>query len=450
MKRRRRFGVQKVEECGIWLDTEELKRKKVKAHSIAEFLNPLSRSKYNINVAVNFTQTTSPQRCVKQTSVSSFFFPKSKGNPRSHPSASSLQAVDTASPFTATTEEGRLADQPELIIDPDSHGGSFGCHILVDGREVGADTDPDIDTASPRSTAHLNTAVTHEEKAPPLTRHSSHKAAVQNYIDSGVHGLQSRTTGQTAASTEAPILPPDDGTQPDFTQDSQGNKVISHRESAWSAAEIYTPAQGAWSEADPDTLRTEHFRAESLGFLTSTPQTTSRAPGLSERKAVFSPKRPNSDRDKGSPLDNKENMSGPALSGFVGTRKSRPSWSRTLLPLSRLSPQQCANVPRDVPLDFKGLSSDHCELSMLFSQDSQGNRVICHRGVNGRRREGAGPSSQGHKGGNGRPLIPMSPSNRGLCKSPQAEHHASASFSLLFTQDSDGRAVIKHSSRATS
>lgn len=447
MKRRRRFGVQKVEECGIWLDTEELKRKKVKAHSIAEFLNPLSRSKYNVDVAVNFTQTTSPQRCVKQTSVSSFFFPKSKGNPRSPPSASSLQAVDIASPFTATTEEGRFADQPELIIDPDSHGGGFGCDTLVGGREVGADTD----TASPRSTAHLNTPVTREEQAPPLTRHSSHKAVVQNYIDNGVHGLQSRTTGQTAASTEGLILPPDDGTQPDFTQDSQGNRVISHRESVWSAAEMYAPVMGAWSEADHDTLRTEHFRAELPSFLTSTPQTTSRTPRLSERKAVFSPKKLNSDRDKGSPLDDKENMSGPALSGFVGTRKSRPSWSRTPLPLSRLSPQQCANVPRDEPLDFKGLSSDHCELSMLFSQDSQGNRVICHRGVNGRRRDVVGHSSQGHKGGSGHPLIPMSPSNRGLCKSPQAEHHAaSASFSLLFTQDSDGRAVIKHSSRATS
>ncbi|XP_078284035.1 aurora kinase A- and ninein-interacting protein [Rhinoraja longicauda] len=432
MKRRRRFGIQKVEECGIWLDTEELKRKKVKAHSISEFMNPLSRSKYNIDVALNFTQTRSTQRCVKQTTVSSFFFPKSKDNTRSLPGACSLQVVDTASPFTGTTDEGRLVDQPKLIIGPDSHGGGFGCNTLVDGGEMW-EVSPDTDTASPRSTAYLNTTVTAEEQAPPLTQHIAAAGT-----DSGTHGLQSRTTGQTAASTEGPILPPDDGSQLDFTQDSQGNRVISHRESVWSAAESYTIVQGAWSDADPDSPCTEHFRAESPGCLTSTLRTTSRAQWSSERKAVFSPKKLNSDRDKRSLLDDKENIGEPALSRFVGKRKSRPSSSRTLLPLGSPSLQHCVNVHRDELLAFKGLTSDQCELSVLFSQDSQGNRVISHRSVD----------SRSHMGDSGRPLVPMSRSNRAVCESPQAEHNAP--FSRLFTQDSEGRAVIKHTSRATS
>uniref|UniRef100_UPI00398EA2F5 solute carrier family 35 member G3-like isoform X1 n=2 Tax=Pristiophorus japonicus TaxID=55135 RepID=UPI00398EA2F5 len=78
MKHKKKLANHKVEECGIWLDTAVLKRRKMEPRPISKLLNPLSRSKYSVEVALNFTQTRVPQPCVIQTTVPSFFFPQSK------------------------------------------------------------------------------------------------------------------------------------------------------------------------------------------------------------------------------------------------------------------------------------------------------------------------------------------------------------------------------------
>nr|XP_046181538.1 aurora kinase A and ninein-interacting protein [Oncorhynchus gorbuscha]XP_046181539.1 aurora kinase A and ninein-interacting protein [Oncorhynchus gorbuscha] len=70
------------EECGVWLDTVDLKEKAKQRRPlrpISKQLNPLARSGgYSLAVALNFTQTKIQIPVNKQTSISSFFTPQRK------------------------------------------------------------------------------------------------------------------------------------------------------------------------------------------------------------------------------------------------------------------------------------------------------------------------------------------------------------------------------------
>ncbi|XP_053531110.1 aurora kinase A and ninein-interacting protein-like [Ictalurus punctatus] len=69
------------QECGVWLDADELRAKKQRklARPISKLLNPLARSGgYSMAVALNFTQTKMEMPVTKQSTISSFFLPQSK------------------------------------------------------------------------------------------------------------------------------------------------------------------------------------------------------------------------------------------------------------------------------------------------------------------------------------------------------------------------------------
>ncbi|KTG39107.1 hypothetical protein cypCar_00010052 [Cyprinus carpio] len=70
----------KEEECGIWLDTKELKEKKQQlTRPISKLLNPLARSgEYSVEVALSFTQTKLNMPVTRQSTISNFFSPKSR------------------------------------------------------------------------------------------------------------------------------------------------------------------------------------------------------------------------------------------------------------------------------------------------------------------------------------------------------------------------------------
>ncbi|XP_069771478.1 aurora kinase A- and ninein-interacting protein [Narcine bancroftii] len=443
MKRRRKYENQKVEECGIWIDTKELKRKRTQAHSISELLNPLSRSKYNIAVALNLTQTKAPQKRVKQTTVSSFFLPKSKGNPGNPPHESRLQAVGTASPFRSTTEEEIYASQPELSVVANPCGDRLDCSTLLGGSEVCPTALREACLGMVENNQQINKASGSVERtswALHHTQQSCHKAATSRVTGE----LQSGTTGETGASTKGPILFPDDSTKLDFTYDSQGNRVISHSESAEPTDENSLPNQGARPCADSETMGTESFRTELLDSATQ--HTTSRAQGLWERKTLLSPKKRNS-----APfLDDKENIFKP----FMGKRKhwNQSSGKKHRLPLGTTSVLHCPSVCHDKPMAFirrQGSPSEQCELSLLFSQDSQGKRVISHRSTEPRSRAAPSNVHSAVIGNIGPPHARLPYLDLALCNSPPPlELEDDIISSPLFTQDSEGQVVIKHSSRA--
>ncbi|CAG5891912.1 unnamed protein product [Menidia menidia] len=68
------------EECGVWLDTLQLKgkaRQKRSARPISKMLNPFAEGGgYSLAVALNFTQTKMEMPKTKQSSISTFFTPQ--------------------------------------------------------------------------------------------------------------------------------------------------------------------------------------------------------------------------------------------------------------------------------------------------------------------------------------------------------------------------------------
>ncbi|XP_043539288.1 uncharacterized protein LOC122544281 isoform X2 [Chiloscyllium plagiosum] len=466
MKRKKKSGNPKVEECDIWLDTRELKRKKVESHSISKLLNPLSRRNHTAEVALNFTQTRAPQQCIKQTTVSSFFFPKAKGKLADPTRISILSAVGAASP-NSVTEKETYTDQPELITDNDFCRDNFGYSTPVGHEERLPSILRAVHCSSEErvplcGTTHGNTTHILNKQAHQMFKEREHSCLkgganinIVEYELPSAHG----TAGVTCASVATPSEPPDDFTQLDFTQDSQGNRVISHRKVTRSPAMNYTSYKGMpvpdgkstdLPAAASEILSMQSFETGLLGKLTSTQQNVNRQKLSKRQEVAHLPKKLNSDCFRDVFSENKENVFGPMLN-FNLASLERPS----------LSPGANSflhhwNVPQgtEVFQQPKTACSDQSVLSLLFSQDSQGNRVISHRRTDSR---------HGVVITNNRNL-PLGV-NGGICYNvPLKEklHHSglwceSSSIAqlkyddtvcpqadLLFTQDSEGYAVIKH------
>ncbi|XP_067879627.1 uncharacterized protein [Heterodontus francisci] len=410
---------------------------------------------------------------------------ESEGKPTNPQHTSSLRAVGAASPGSGKniTEGETYIGQPELLIDSDFHRGSFGCYTLADQQErlptilrtvhcSSEERDP------PRGTTHSNTTLALNEQSYQVSEQRQGFCQDGAGIDIVVHEPPSPrgTADKVSASSDMPNVHPDNLTQLGFTQDSQENRVISHRKVTRSPAVNYSLDKGTpvgegntedWPFAESAILCKQSFEAGLFGPLTSTQQTVNREKGLSERKAaVHSPRKLNSDRDKDLFTENKENVFRPTV--LFSTRKemnfNRTSLKRPLLSSGAPSLLHCSNVPHGAEsLAFKRLKrpcNDQSTLSLLFSQDSQGNRVISHRQTGSRNgvvfpenwNLPLGHCTNAISGGEGCnvPLNMKLPHLDIVCKSTcMAESKYDYMFcpwtDLLFTQDSEGNAVIKHS-----
>ncbi|KAK7899085.1 hypothetical protein WMY93_019938 [Mugilogobius chulae] len=96
-------SVQGEDDCGVWIDTEKLKRKvqkKRSARPISKLLNPFTDGAgYNVAVALNFTQTKMEMPKTKQSSISNFFTCQrrvlNKMSTSGNPNAGTLEASST-------------------------------------------------------------------------------------------------------------------------------------------------------------------------------------------------------------------------------------------------------------------------------------------------------------------------------------------------------------------
>uniref|UniRef100_A0A8C1GG86 Si:ch1073-228h2.2 n=1 Tax=Cyprinus carpio TaxID=7962 RepID=A0A8C1GG86_CYPCA len=102
------------EECGIWLDTKELKEKKQQkqlTRPISKFLNPLARSGgYSVAVALSFTQTKLNMPVTKQSTISTFFSPKSRG--KTFQSCFILPVNENHKRWSASVNTNKNQEQP--------------------------------------------------------------------------------------------------------------------------------------------------------------------------------------------------------------------------------------------------------------------------------------------------------------------------------------------------
>lgn len=191
-----------------------------------------------------------------------------------------------------------------------------------------------------------------------------------------------------------------------FSQDSEGNRVIAHRDASDLLAGETVSASGSGISACRTKEHTGQPHPENTGL------------DLQPRFGADQSKKPRQWCSVNSLIDSTENRN-PALrrdGPWAAAFGSSPRSAAGTQPLRERSHNTSAG-----PAEGQGrMGPPSGPCGQLFTQDSQGNRVIAHRNV---------PSPHRDSDGSGRRL---------------GERQLDECYDLLFTQDSQGNRVIKH------
>uniref|UniRef100_A0A3Q2Z983 Aurora kinase A and ninein interacting protein n=1 Tax=Hippocampus comes TaxID=109280 RepID=A0A3Q2Z983_HIPCM len=251
------------EECGVWLDTVELKGKAKQViddeeqdvRPISKMLNPLAKAAgYSSAVVFNFTQTKTEMPRTKQSFISSYFSPRSK---------SDVASEGNLGPET----DGEMCEDGDAQEHDEEH--NINCEIQEeqpnemekniyrkrqkDEMEQNIEEQQDEMNHSQESSLPLNRnlinfdvseeAFRMEGFSPPKKRarqHDDEDSLVRLFTQDSdgfrviAHRgrrspLKNRNNNiVVAAATRKPMTTPFDVKDVLFTQDSQGNMVIKH------------------------------------------------------------------------------------------------------------------------------------------------------------------------------------------------------------------------------
>ncbi|XP_068015180.1 aurora kinase A- and ninein-interacting protein [Melanerpes formicivorus] len=375
MKRGRRGGsaAPPAGACGVWLDTAELKQ------SPGQPL--LAKPKVSTRVLgrklLSFTQSRASQPRSKQTSISSFFCSQTDERDKENcrPSPSIL-------PEDCKGKGGTLAASPVKIL------------ALLQVEE---------EAQKPSCRAG-------EEKVQAPGRCCAWTAAASAAPLPGSLEAEAQSVSQASCRVgEAAAIPSS------FTQDSEGSQVLAHRlESGLLTADL--PSGGGSRTAG---CRRDREGRQLLPEGLSTRPDSQPSPGANQSKELHQLRSINALADVPEPMK-------PAVrrgrSCAAGGCSSPPGAGRAEPPRERSSTAEPSSPCRE-----------------LFTQDSEGNRVISHRCW----RLLSPPKDQGSS-------LPGSPC-QGSCRaaakrslSGAGEAWAELCHDVLFTQDSQGNRVIKH------
>ncbi|KAM3936079.1 aurora kinase A- and ninein-interacting protein [Leptodactylus fuscus] len=249
MKNKKRTRhVPQPEECGVWLDASQLKKKAHQAviPCTTSRFNPLLRRQPTDSVLVEFTQTKSPQLCTKQTSMYSFFSPA--GNKSKE---FCITDINTLTREASPKREKRTAQETPSVMKLSPIGSSPVMKQIYSDRET-ANNQEDIKLYNMnRNTEKFVNSRQNEnfEKSCDLGKPGNHVgymfndsicSAQQNSLNSP---MTCRTTGFDSKYqynlydsecaqdnyNKPNNFPPHQCESQLFTQDTQGNKVIRHR-----------------------------------------------------------------------------------------------------------------------------------------------------------------------------------------------------------------------------
>ncbi|XP_061752700.1 U2 snRNP-associated SURP motif-containing protein [Nerophis ophidion] len=185
------------EECGVWLDTAQMKgeakQKREQVRPISRLLNPLAKGGYGLAVALNFTQTKMQMPETKQSSIVSFFLPL-------HPAGKSGQRT-TCSPAAEPAPEDQGSVVPGQEAEEPAEENFLGLDKVKDHQEKENSPLAWSSSQSPR---------------PPWRPRSPVKENILSMSRTTVRWSQH---GEEEEEDLAML----------FTQDSEGFRVISHR-----------------------------------------------------------------------------------------------------------------------------------------------------------------------------------------------------------------------------
>ncbi|XP_053561328.1 aurora kinase A and ninein-interacting protein [Bombina bombina] len=240
------------EECGVWLDTSELKRKPqqqtlLRNTSSIRF-HPFAKRKTIDSILLEFTQTPAPPTCTKQTSMISFFTPADKKN--------GLNKVQHSDPSTAIKEAlefGVKSNNTTIINDVHKtcqvKSGSpksvkDACKLMEHqeplesyNKQRNKQTEnkkgqhETVCTLEEMGSFQTNTDIESKENLPPSSdywdlSHRTEKIHPYRIVSDSTGGTlcQEKELSSMQENLNSSLL-----NSQLFTQDSQGNKVICHR-----------------------------------------------------------------------------------------------------------------------------------------------------------------------------------------------------------------------------
>ncbi|XP_072303541.1 uncharacterized protein [Eucyclogobius newberryi] len=359
-------SVQREEDCGVWLDTVKLKGKVQKKRSgrpISKLLNPFTDGAgYNVAVALNFTQTKMEMPKTKQSSISNFFTCQRRVlNKMSTSGGQNEGEQETCSSTTATTS---------------------------------GDFKSDFNNEPQWSDVDYNQVINTQQPEPPAT-------------------MWRKTEDEACNRSSLP------NTHSDYKEEASLNQFMNKSDLTSNTCDIRQENSECPLHCNHESCFPTQNGSNAFGGLFN-------AEGRTSTQNCFN----------GLSLQNDEENTTPKN---MPMSESHVQTARQILQ-KRISREACTQdqdegfkssmkwtKPKNLPIKSKKSQfgdSDDESLSMLFTQDSQGFRVMAHRGLQTRS-----------------PLKDQSNINVPV---PSAVKSLEDEDEMLFTQDSQGNMVIKH------
>nr|XP_057903059.1 aurora kinase A and ninein-interacting protein isoform X2 [Doryrhamphus excisus] len=250
------------EECGVWLDTVQMKgkamKKREKAGSISKMLNPQGKGAgYSLAVVLSFTQTRIQMPKTKQSSITTFFSPRRPSAfPQSPLGRVSIPDVFLCSRCLLTTVQGgKMESEKTTLSSPSTEraaraasrmSDSVGCQAPEEQLEelkefsFGMDVEGKSSPQKHMSSSQMDEGE-EENMLPSYSsgRPSSHptrlsraasplKPIQEPNTEENIHGRYSWMEAARSHREDGRDADEEDGLAMLFTQDSDGFRVMAH------------------------------------------------------------------------------------------------------------------------------------------------------------------------------------------------------------------------------
>ncbi|KAM6974150.1 uncharacterized protein aunip [Tautogolabrus adspersus] len=411
------------EECGVWLDTVQLKGKakqKGLARPISKLLNPFTGGGgYNLAVALNFTQTKLEMPKTKQTTISTFFTPQHRvlnkmstsEVPNMDPvfldSASNTSTCTLTAPIPLTSgtkrrreidhysEAGRDHEKCETATDSEAAVCLEQTESYTPSQSVYCEFEKQFEEINPtlgKKRLIETTSLPEDSQALPHVWSQDPLLTCSQYteVDSGLTYQKNKAEENLSDS------------EPSFLNSLQSEEAFGAR------MESRTSTQKAFNSSQMDDEK------ENSRFLSTK---------SSSNHSTFSYNGSHSNHKQKEPKTALPLKNSPS---HMWIKPEREESSDSQFKWRKLSVSPCKKRSR--MQSCRAVDED--SLAMLFTQDSEGLRVIAHRGLKARS-----------------PLTDQSNRSSGVvstCTSAFKSVEEDEEDEMLFTQDSQGNMVIKH------
>ncbi|XP_008304838.1 aurora kinase A and ninein-interacting protein [Stegastes partitus] len=403
-------------ECGVWLDTVQLKGKakqKRFARPISKLLNPLANGGgYSLAVALNFTQTKMEMPKTKQSSISTFFTPHRRVlNKMSTSEVPDINPVQCFSSSTSTTVASGRKRGREMYLEK-------------------SDSEPAVDDE------WKNENVTETEEMLQQRQTASH-SPLQNYESEEERREECKPPQSKRRLTDASSLPGESQPLPQAWSQDPLLTYSQYYDDEFNLTNQECTAAKSFSSSEPSFLNSLQSEVDFGGLRDVEGRTSTQKSFKHLHSSQMDDEKENSwSLSCNSPVKRSPSSYFGPLSNHKWTEPKVASPRKHISQLWKKSAKEDIldsqikwTKPSSSPLKKRAAQQrsreeDEDNWATLFTQDSEGFRVIAHRGLQTRSpfKDQSNVRTSAH---------------RSLVEEEEEDE-------MLFTQDSQGNVVIKH------